>query len=90
VAALLLALGLTINLAVHGWLGAILEAAALFLALAIAVNLAVYGWLGAFGVWSSKEARAGDRLAHLLIAGAFTVLAVGLWYALSFEVRPFE
>jgi hypothetical protein len=90
VAALLLALGLIINLAIHGWLGAILEAAALFLALAIAVNLAVYGWLGALGAWSGKEAHAGDRLAHLLITGAFTVLAAGLWYALSFEVRPFE
>jgi hypothetical protein len=41
VAALLLAFGLIINLAVHGWLGTILEAAALFLALVIAVNLAV-------------------------------------------------
>ena len=90
-AALLLALGLIINLAVHGWLGAILEAAALFLALAIAVNLAVYGWLGALGSWwSATEAHAGDRLVHLLIAGTFTVLAAGVWYALSFEVRPFE
>jgi hypothetical protein len=90
VAALLLVFAVTITLAVHGWLGAILETAALFLALAIAVNLAVYGWLGALGAWSGKEAHAGDRLAHLLIAGAFTVLAAGLWYALSFEVRPFE
>jgi len=91
VAALLLTLGLIINLAVHGWLGAILEAAALFLALAIAVNLAVYGWLGAMGAWwSATEAHAGDRLVHLLIAGTFTVLAAGAWYALSFEVRPFE
>lgn len=89
-AALLLALGLIINLAVHGWLGAILEATALFLALAIAVNLAVYGWLGAMGAWSATEAHAGDRLVHLLIAGTFTVLAAGVWYALSFEVRPFE
>ena len=61
-AALFLALGLIINLAVHGWLGAILEAAALFLALAIAVNLAVYGWLGAIGAWwSATEAHAGNR-----------------------------
>jgi hypothetical protein len=91
VAALLLAFGLIINLAVHGWLGAILEAAALFLALAIAVNLAVYGWLGAMGVWwSASGAPAGDRLVHFLIAGTFTVLAAGVWYALSFEVRPFE
>jgi hypothetical protein len=29
-------------------------------------------------------------LVHLLIAGTFTVLAAGVWYALSFEVRPFE
>ena len=86
-----LALAVTINLAVHGWLGAILEAAALFLSLAIAVNLAVYGWLGAMGTWwSATEAHAGDRLVHLLIAGTFTVLAAGFWYALSFEVRPFE
>jgi hypothetical protein len=48
-AALLFALVLIINLAVRGWLGAILEAAALFLSLALAVNLAVYGWLGALG-----------------------------------------
>ena len=89
-AALFVVFALTINLAVHGWLGFVLEAAALFLAMAIAVNLAVYGWLGALGAWSGKEAHAGDRLAHLLIAGAFTVLAAGLWYALSFEVRPFE
>ena len=90
-AALLLALGLIINLAVHGWLGAILEAAALFLALAIAVNLAVYGWFGAMGSWwSATEVHAGDRLVHLLIGGNFTVLAAGFWYALSFEVRPFE
>jgi hypothetical protein len=57
IAALFIAFAVTINLAVHGWLGAILEAAALFLALAIAVNLAVYGWLGALGAWSGKEAR---------------------------------
>ncbi len=81
-AALFLVLAVTINLAVHGWLGAILEVAALFLALAIAVNLAVYGWLGALGTWSSKEAHAGDRLVHLLIAGTFTVLAAGVWYSL--------
>ena len=89
IAALLLALFLIINLAVHGWLGAILEAAALFLTLAIAVNVAVYGWLGALGAWPGEEAHAGDRLAHLLIAGTFTVLAAGVWYALAFEVRPF-
>ncbi len=81
-------------MAVHGWLGAILETAALFLALAMAVNLAVYGWLGAMGAWwSATEAPAGDRLVHLvhlLIAGTFTALAAGVWYALSFEVRPFE
>ena len=80
----------TISLAVHGWLGANLEAAVLFLALAIAVNLAVYGWLGALGAWSGTEAHASDRLAHLLIAGTFTVLAAGAWYALAFVVRPFE
>ena len=62
----------------------------LFLSLALAVNLAVYGWLGALGAWSSKEAHAGDRLAHLLIAGTFTLLAAGLWYTLSFAVRPFK
>ena len=87
-AVLFLAFALTINLAVHGWLGAILEAAALFLSLAIAVNLAVYGWLGAMGAWSATKAHAGDRLAHLLIAGTFTVLAVGAWHALAFVVLP--
>ena len=87
-AALLLALGLTINLAVHGWLGAILEATALFLALAIAVNRAVYGWLGAFGAWSGKEAHAGERLVYLLIAVSFTAMAAGAWYALAFVVSP--
>jgi hypothetical protein len=88
-----LALALIINLTVHGWLGAILEVAALFLTLAIAVNLAVYGWLGAMGAWSAMEApageRAGERLAHLLIAATFTMLAASTWYALSFVVRPF-
>ena len=88
-AAAFLALALIINLTVHGWLGAILEVAALFLTLAIAVNLAVYGWLGAMGAWSAMKAPAGDRLAHLLIAATFTMLAASAWYALSFVVRPF-
>jgi hypothetical protein len=88
-AALFLAFALIINLAVHGRLGTILEAAALFLALAIAVNVAVYGWLGALGAWSATEVLTGDRLVHLLIACAFTVLAVSTWYALAFVVRPF-
>ena len=88
-AALLLAFGLIINLAVRGWLGAILEAAALFLSLALAVNLAVYGWLGALGAWSSKEASRNERLVYLFIAGVFTILAAGAWYALSFVVGPF-
>ena len=79
----------TINLAVHGWLGAILEAAALFLSLAIAVNLAVYGWLGAMGAWFATEAHTGDRLAHLLVAATFTVPAVDAWYTLAFVVLPF-
>jgi hypothetical protein len=86
---LFLGLSVTLNLAVHGWLGAILEAAALFLSLAIAVNLAVYGWLGAMGAWSATEAHTGDRLAHLLVAATFTALAVGAWYALAFVVLPF-
>ncbi len=89
-AALLLALVLIINLAVRGWLGAILEAAALFLSLALAVNLAVYGWLGALGAWSnSQEANRNERLIYLFIAGGFTVLAAGAWYALAFMVLPF-
>jgi hypothetical protein len=88
-AALFLAFALIINLAVHGWLAAILEAAALFLALAIAVNLAVYGWLGTLGLWSSKEVNRKERLVYLFIAGNFTVLAVSTWYALAFVVRPF-
>ena len=74
---------------VRGWLGAILEAAALFLSLALAVNLAVYGWLGALGAWSSKEANRKERLVYLFIAGVFTMLAAGAWYALAFVVRPF-
>jgi hypothetical protein len=41
------------------------------------------------GAWSATKAHAGDRLAHLLIAGAFTVLAVGAWHALAFVVLPF-
>ena len=89
IAALLLVFAVTINLAVHGWLGAILEAAALFLALAIAVNLAVYGWLGALGAWSGKEASRSERLIYLFIAGSFTEMAAGAWYALAFEVHPF-
>src|SRR5829696_1685791 len=38
--------------------------------------------------WSATEAHAGGRLVHLLIASTFTALAAGVWYALSFEVRP--
>ena len=88
-AALLLALILIINLAVHSWLGAILEAAALFLSLALAVNLAVYGWLGAMGTYSTKESNRNKRLVYLFIAGIFTVMAAATWYALAFVVRPF-
>jgi asparagine N-glycosylation enzyme membrane subunit Stt3 len=66
-----------------------LETAVLFLSLALAVNLAVYGWLGALGAWSGKEANRKERLVYLLIAGIFTVLAVGAWYALALVVRPF-
>jgi len=87
-AALLVAVVLIVNLAVHGWLSAILEATASFLALAAAVNLAVYGWLGVVGAWP-EEADASYRLTHLLIAVVFTVMAVGMWYALSFMIRPF-
>ncbi len=68
---------------------AALETAVLFLSLALAVNLAVYGWLGASGVWSSKEANRNERLVYVFIAGIFTVLAAGAWYALAFVVRPF-
>jgi hypothetical protein len=88
-AALLLALVLIINLAVRGWLGAILEAAALFLSLALAVNLAVYGWLGALGAWSAKEANRNERVVYLFVGGVFTVMAAATWYALAFVVRPF-
>jgi hypothetical protein len=63
----------------------------LLLALGLILNLAVHGWLGAMGAWwAATEAHAGGRLVHLLIAGTFTALAAGLWYALCFEVRPFE
>jgi hypothetical protein len=61
----------------------------LFLSLALAVNLAVYAWLGALGAWSSKEANRDERLVYLFIAGVFTMLAAGAWYALAFVVRPF-
>ena len=61
----------------------------MFLSLALAVNLAVYGWLGALGAWSSKGASRDQRLVYLFIAGVFTVLATGAWYALAFVVRPF-
>ena len=67
-----------------------MKTAVLFLSLALTVNLAVYGWLGALGVWSSKESNRNERLIYVFIAGIFTVLAAGFWYALSFEVRPFE
>ena len=67
-----------------------MKTAVLFLSLALTVNLAVYGWLGALGVWSSKESNRNERLIYIFIAGIFTVLAAGFWYALSFEVRPFE
>jgi hypothetical protein len=88
-AGLVLALVLIINLAVRGWLGAILEVAALFLSLALAVNVAVYGWLGALGAFSAKETNRIERLAYVFIAGIFTVMAAATWYALSFVVRPF-
>lgn len=88
-AGLVLTLVLIINLAVRGWLGAILEAAALFLSLALAVNLAVYGWLGALGAFSAKEANRYERLVYVFIAGIFTVMAAVDWYALAFVVRPF-
>ena len=66
-----------------------MEAAVLFLSLALAVNLAVYAWLGALGAWSSKDANRNERLVYLFIAGVFTMLAAGTWYALAFVVRPF-
>ncbi len=61
----------------------------MFLSLALAVNLAVYGWLGALEAWSSKDANRNERLVYLFIAGVFTMLAAGTWYALAFVVRPF-
>ncbi|MBA4116779.1 MAG: hypothetical protein H0X71_10190 [Rubrobacter sp.] len=66
-----------------------METTILFASLALAVNLAVYGWLGALGAYSAKEAGRSERLVYLLIAGGFTVLAAGAWYALAFVVRPF-
>ena len=66
-----------------------METAVLFLSLALAVNLAVYAWLGALGAWSSKDANRKERLVYLFIAGVFTMLAAGTWYALAFVVRPF-
>ena len=61
-----------------------LETVVLFLSLALAVNLAVYGWLGVLETWSSKEANRNERLVYLFVAGVFTVLAAGAWYALAF------
>jgi hypothetical protein len=66
-----------------------LEAAVLFLSCALAVNLAVYAWLGALGAWSGKEASRNEKLVYLFIAGVFTLMAAGAWYALAFVVRPF-
>jgi hypothetical protein len=66
-----------------------LETAVLFLSLALAVNLAVYAWLGALGAWLSKDANRNERLVYLFIAGFFTMLVSGTWYALAFVVRPF-
>ncbi len=66
-----------------------METAVLFLSLALAVNLAVYAWLGALGAWSSKDVNRNERLVYLFIAGVFTMLAAGTWYALAFVVRPF-
>src|SRR5215216_6337298 len=73
-AGLVLALVLIINLAVRGWLGAILEVAALFLSLALAVNVAVYGWLGALGDFSAKETNRIERLAYVFIAVFFMMI----------------
>ena len=69
--------------------GETLETAVLFLSLALAVNLAVYGWLGALGAGSDKGANPNERFIYFFIAGVFTMLAVGAWYALAFVVRPF-
>ena len=66
-----------------------METAVLFLSLALAVNLAVYAWLVALGAWSSKDANRNERLVYFFIAGVFTMLAAGTWYALAFVVRPF-
>jgi hypothetical protein len=66
-----------------------LETVLLFVSLALSVNLAAYGWLGALEACSSKEANRLEGLVYLFIAGIFTVLAVGAWYALAFVVRPF-
>ncbi len=68
---------------------AALETVLLFVSLALAVPLAIYGWLGALGAWSSgKETNRNERLVYLFIAGVFTMLAAGTWYALAFVVRP--
>ncbi len=61
----------------------------MFLSLSLAVNLSVYGWLGALEAWSGKEANRNESLVYLFIAGIFTVVAAGAWYALAFVVRPF-
>ncbi len=50
----------------------------------------VYAWLGALGAWSSKDANRKERLVYLFIAGVFTMLAAGAWYALAFVIRSFE
>jgi hypothetical protein len=66
-----------------------LETVLLFLALALSVNLAAYGWLGAVEASSSKEAHRNEGLVYLFIAGIFTGVAAGAWYALAFVVCPF-
>ncbi len=66
-----------------------METAVLFLLLALTLNLAVYGWLGVLGIWSSsKGANRNERLVYVFIAGIFTVVFAGAWYALAFVVRP--
>ncbi len=64
-----------------------METVLLFLSPALSVNLAAYGWLGAVEA-SSKEAHRNEGLVYLFIAGIFTGVAAGAWYALAFVVRP--
>ena len=65
-----------------------METVLLYLSLARSVNLAAYGCLGAVEASSRKEAHRNEGLVYLFIAGIFTGMTAGAWYALAFVVCP--